>query len=73
MNTLRRFLRRSFKNTNKARQLRLRRRLGYVMFLDRELEPSLDLVHLYAKYGAFWYNCIASEKPLWWVSKVKED
>ncbi len=73
MNTLRRFLSWSYKNSNDRRRLDLRSRMNDIIMRDRELDGTWRILGYYVKYGGFGYNCYMSEKPLWWVSKVKEE
>ena len=73
MNILREFLSRSYMNTNKTRKLVLRQRLNNVVMFDREIEGRAEFIKLYLQYGPYWYNCVKSEKPLWWVTNNEED
>ena len=57
------------KKASKRKKSNLRKRLDYVMLLDRTIEGSNDFVRLYLTFGPYWYNCIKSPEPLWWVSK----
>ena len=67
MNILRRFLRRSFKNTHATRTLDLSTRLRRVIMWDREIEGGLSQLAPYVKHGKFFYNCIKSPEGLWWI------
>ena len=67
MNTLKKFLKRSFRNNHAKRKIDLRTRLHQVMMLDREVEGGLSQLQSYVKNGKYWYNCVKSEKGLWWI------
>lgn len=67
MNILKRFLKRSFKNTHAKRELDLRTRLRQVIMIDREVEGGLSQLGSYVKNGKFFYNCIKSPEGLWWI------
>ncbi len=71
MNILRKFLIGSFKNTNRDKQIQLRRRLQFILWVDRDFDATWNKFRVLLKYGGFGYNCFFSEKPLWWT-KVKE-
>ena len=69
MNVMKRVLFWRYKKACERKKIDLRKRLDYVMLLDRTIEGSNDFVRLYLTFGPYWYNCIKSPEPLWWISK----
>ena len=56
MNTLRKFLSWSYKNSNDRRRLDLRSRMNDIIMRDRELDGTWRILGYYVKYGGFGYN-----------------
>ena len=69
MNMLRSFLGWSYKNANDRRRLDLRQRALNIHMRDTELERGLCMLKEYVRYGDFWYNCLKSPEPFWYIGK----
>lgn len=73
MNILRKFLSGSYKNMNRDKQIQLRRKLQFILWVDRDFDATWNKIRVLQKYGGFGYNCFFSEKPLWWTTKIKDE
>ena len=55
------------------KRLNMRKRLITILMFDREIEGRAEFIKLYLQYGPYWYNCVKSEKPLWWVTNSEDE